>query len=69
MGSLVGRWAVWWVDGQFGGYMGSLVGLQAILWVFSWTVNCNPRVAFARGVDLGAVVAFAMAWWADSCHV
>ena len=25
------------------------VGRWAVFWVFSWTVSCNPRVAFARG--------------------
>ena len=49
--------------------MGSFVGLQAVLWGFPRTVSRNPRVAFARGVDLGAMVAFAVAQWANSCRV
>ena len=49
--------------------MGSFVGLQAVLWAFLWTVSRNPRAAFARGVDLGGGGSFAVAWWADSCHV
>ena len=42
--------------------MGGFVGLQVVLWAFSLAVSQILRVAFARGVDVGAVVVFDVAW-------
>ena len=38
------------------------MGLRVVSWAFSWAVSHNPRVAFARGVGIGAVVVFDVAW-------
>ena len=52
----VGRWAVLWVFGVV------LWVFGVVLWAFSWAVSHNPRVAFAKGVGIGAVVVFDVAW-------
>ena len=53
---VMGRWVVLWVFRQFcGGFHGWLVIIQGL--------------RLRGGVDLGAMVAFAVAQWANSCRV
>ena len=53
---VVGRWVVLWVFRQFcGGFHGRLVIIRGL--------------RLRGGVDLGAMVAFAVARWANSCRV
>jgi hypothetical protein len=49
------------VNSRVWAHLGRFVGLQVVLWGFSWAVSHNPRVAFAREVDVGAVVVFDVA--------